>query len=721
MMLYTLYELQHAAFAPLRFIADQGQQVFSHPYNPVSRTPVGKLAAASFDMVEQLTRRYGKPKFGLHETLIDGKPAAVEEEVVSRRPFGQLRHFKRMTHRKDPRVLIVAPMSGHFATLLRGTVEAMLPEHDVYITDWRDARDIPIVDGSFDLDDYIDYLIGWLEELGPNTHVMAVCQPAVPVYGAVSLMEAEQHPCTPPSMTLMGGPIDTRINPTEVNQLATKRPLHWFEETVITVVPLPNKGFMRKVYPGFLQLAGFMTMNLGDHVSKHQELFEHLIVGDGESADKTKGFYEEYRSVMDMTAEFYLQTIETVFQRHALPEGDWYSRDRHINPENLKTTALLAVEGELDDISGLGQTKASLDISTNLSDDRKQYFQAPQVGHYGIFNGRRWRTVIQPKVRDFIRAHDRALARTPKASAKPAAKSTAKPAVTAKAATAATPKSVTPKAATPATKTVAKSTATTARKAAAPRKGTTAKAATPTVSASAASAAVKPAPKATAKPAARQAVKTTTSETAAPKTTAPKTTTRKPAVRKTAAPKPAATASGAQVQPKPAASPKATAKTGTAAKTAAAPKAKTAPAPPKAVSSTATGKTPAATASVKKTPVTQAPGTNAAPKAAPKAVAPKAAATPKALARATAAKTASPSKAGSAGAPSTAKPAAPAAKKPQAQAPKAKPEAAAPAKATQAQTTLAKAAPAKATSAPAAAKPAAARPAATATKPKAAE
>ncbi|RMB12201.1 polyhydroxyalkanoate depolymerase [Eilatimonas milleporae] len=725
MMLYTLYELQHAAFAPLRFIADQGQQVFSHPYNPVSRTPVGKLAAASFDMVEQLTRRYGKPKFGLHETLIDGKPVAVEEQVVSRRPFGQLRHFKRMTHRKDPRVLIVAPMSGHFSTLLRGTVEAMLPEHDVYITDWRDARDIPIVDGSFDLDDYIDYLIGWLEELGPNTHVMAVCQPAVPVYGAVSLMEAEQHPCTPPSMTLMGGPIDTRINPTEVNQLATKRPLHWFEETVITVVPLPNKGFMRKVYPGFLQLAGFMTMNLGDHVSKHQELFEHLIVGDGESADKTKGFYEEYRSVMDMTAEFYLQTIETVFQRHALPESDWYSRDRHINPENLKTTALLAVEGELDDISGLGQTKASLDISTNLSDDRKQYFQAPQVGHYGIFNGRRWRTVIQPKVRDFIRAHDRALARTPKASAKPAAKSTAKPAakpaVTAKAATAATPKSVTPKAATPATKTVAKSTATTARKAAAPRKGTTAKAATPTVSASAASAAVKPAPKAAAKPAARQAVKTTTSETAAPKTTAPKTATRKPAVRKTAAPKPAATESGAQTQPKPAASPKATAKTGTAAKTAAAPKAKTVQTTPKAVSSTATGKTPAATASAKKTPVTQASGTNAAPKAAPKAVAPKAAATPKAPARATAAKTASPSKAGSAGAPSTAKPAAPAAKKPQAQDPKAKPEAAAPAKATQAQTTSAKAAPAKATSAPAAAKPAAARPAATATKPKAAE
>jgi len=408
-MLYTLYELQHAAFAPARFWASQSHKFFENPANPLSHTPFGKIAIASLDMFEQLTRRYGKPKFGFTSVPIDGADVPIEEEIVHRKAFGQLKHFKRhfteASSDKDPRLLIVAPMSGHFATLLRGTVEAMLPDHDVYITDWRDARNVPVSEGQFDLDDYVEYLIDWLRDLGPNTHVVAVCQPSVPVFAAVSLMEQAKHPCTPSSVTLMGGPIDTRVNPTEVNELATQRPISWFEDTVITVVPLPNAGVMRRVYPGFLQLAGFMTMNLGNHMMKHQEMFEHLIIGDGESADKTKAFYDEYRSVSDMTAEFYLQTVEVVFQKHALPKGEWVSRGHLVDPKAWQKTALMAVEGELDDISGVGQTQAALDITTNLPDSKKKHFVAPGVGHYGIFNGRRWREVIAPEVKAFIRQH----------------------------------------------------------------------------------------------------------------------------------------------------------------------------------------------------------------------------------------------------------------------------------------------------------------------------
>ena len=406
-MLYTLYELQHTAFAPLRFLADHGQHLLRNPLNPMSYTPAGRVMAAACDLIEHSTRRYGKPKFELDSTVIDGRRVRVEEHILSRKPFGQLKHFKRRKTTRHPRVLVVAPMSGHFATLLRGTVEALLPDHDVYITDWRDARDIPLLEGSFDLDDYIDYLIDWLEDLGSDTHVIAVCQPAVPVFGAVSLMEAMGHPATPASMTLMGGPVDTRIAPTEVNALAETRPLSWFEQNVITHVPPPNHGFMRRVYPGFLQLAGFMTMNLGDHLVKHHEMFQHLVRGDGDSAERTREFYEEYRSTMDMTAEFYLQTVKTVFQDHALPKGTWTSRGRPIDGGTITTTAVLCVEGEHDDISGIGQTKAALDLTPNLDADKKAYFLAPEVGHYGIFNGRRWREIIAPQVKAFIAKHDR--------------------------------------------------------------------------------------------------------------------------------------------------------------------------------------------------------------------------------------------------------------------------------------------------------------------------
>ncbi|MCG8506442.1 MAG: polyhydroxyalkanoate depolymerase [Sphingomonadales bacterium] len=404
-MLYQLYEMQHVAVAPMRFWADHGQHFFRNPYNPLSYTTAGRVIAAACDVVEHTTRRYGKPKFEIRETRVNGRTVPVEERNLARKTFGQLKHFKKPGRTKQPRLLIVAPMSGHFSTLLRGTVAAMVPDHDVYITDWRDARDVPLADGAFDLDDYIDYLIDWLVLLGPETHVMAVCQPVVPAMAAVSLLNAAKHPCTPPSMTLMGGPIDTRINPTLVNQLAQTRRLGWFERNVITHVPPPNLGFMRRVYPGFLQLAGFMSMNLGDHMIKHQEMFRHLIRGDGESAVATQDFYEEYRSVMDLTAEFYLQTVKTVFQDHALPEGTWESRGRPIEPGAIKKTAVLAIEGERDDISGIGQTKAALDITPNLASSKKHYYLANAVGHYGIFNGRRWREHIAPEVTAFIKKY----------------------------------------------------------------------------------------------------------------------------------------------------------------------------------------------------------------------------------------------------------------------------------------------------------------------------
>lgn len=404
-MLYTFYELQHAAMAPVHLWADQGANLMRHPLNPMGYTLAGKTAAAGCDMVEQLTRRYGKPSFGLHNTLVEGKTVPVHLRRCHRKTFGQLLHFERACESESPRLLIVAPMSGHFATLLRGTVEELLPDHDIYITDWRDARDVPLQAGRFDLDDYVSYLMDWLTQLGPDTHVLAVCQPAVPVYAAACLMEAQGHPAKPASMTLMGGPIDTRKAPTKVNELAMTRPLSWFERNVITEVPPPSPGFMRRVYPGFLQLAGFMTMNMDDHVLKHQKLFEHLIAGDEDSAEKTRAFYDEYRSVMDITAEFYLQTIDLVFQKQALARGEWVWQGELIDPSALRETPILAIEGELDDISGVGQTRAALDLAVNLPDSLGEYFLAEGVGHYGIFNGSKWRNLIAPQVRKFIKKY----------------------------------------------------------------------------------------------------------------------------------------------------------------------------------------------------------------------------------------------------------------------------------------------------------------------------
>jgi poly(3-hydroxybutyrate) depolymerase len=410
-MLYDAYEVQRSLLAGASTLANLGADWLNNPANPLSYSQMGPIMASALDVFAHASASRGKPEFGLTHAVVEGEKVGVVEEVVLRKPFGQLKRFRRV--RADgsevtgqPRLLMVAPMSGHYATLLRGTVERMLPGHDVYITDWRDAKLVPIADGSFDLDDYVDYLVQFLEHLGPGAHMLAVCQPSVPAYAAAALMSADRHPCRPKTLTLMGGPIDTRLAPTEVNTVATQRPFEWFERNVIVTVPYLYPGAGRKVYPGFLQLAGFMAMNLGNHLASHWGMFRQLVDGDGESADSTKAFYEEYRAVCDMTEEFYLQTIDVVFQRHALPKGEMMHRGRRVDPAAITDIALLAIEGERDDISGIGQTKAALDISTGLDAKQKKYHLAKGVGHYGIFNGSKWRTKIAPLVEQWIAKHD---------------------------------------------------------------------------------------------------------------------------------------------------------------------------------------------------------------------------------------------------------------------------------------------------------------------------
>ena len=407
LMLYSAYELQRSLLAGASAMANAGAQLLNNPANPLAYFGGGPVLASALEVFAHASARRGKPAFGLATTLIDGKEKAVKEVIEARRTFGQLKHFVTEGAPKGrPRLLIVAPMSGHFATLLRGTVERMLPGHDVWITDWRDARDVPVEEGGFDLDDYIDYVIGWLEHIGPGAHMLAVCQPSVPAYAAACVMSADQNPARPRTLTMMGGPIDTREAPTVVNQLATERPISWFEQNVVATVPFPYVGAGRQVYPGFMQLAGFMSMNLGNHMMSHWEMFKHLVEGDDESAEATKHFYDEYRSVCDMTAEFYLQTVSEVFQKHSLPRGEFMHRGTRIDTGALKDVALLAIEGERDDISGLGQTRASLKISRNLPENMKKYYMAEGVGHYGIFNGNKWRKRIAPVVEKWIASHD---------------------------------------------------------------------------------------------------------------------------------------------------------------------------------------------------------------------------------------------------------------------------------------------------------------------------
>ncbi len=405
-MLYDAYEVHRSWLAGASTLANIGAGWMQNPVNPFAYSHMGPIVASALDVFAHASAPRGKPDFGLDTTIVEGRSVRVVEEVVLRKPFGQLKHFRRHGVKGGPKLLIVAPMSGHYATLLRGTVERMLPGHDVYITDWRDAKLVSLDEGSFDLDDYVDYLVAFLEKIGPGAHMLAVCQPSVPAYAAAALMSADRNPCRPRTLTMMGGPIDTRKAPTEVNIVATQRPYGWFESNVIATVPYLYPGHGRKVYPGFLQLAGFMAMNLGNHLVSHWEMFRHLVQGDGEGAESTKEFYDEYRAVCDMTAEYYLQTVDVVFQRHLLPKGELTHRGRRVDPAAISDVALLAIEGERDDISGVGQTKAALDISKSLPARLKQYHLAKGVGHYGIFNGSKWRNRIAPVVEEWIARHD---------------------------------------------------------------------------------------------------------------------------------------------------------------------------------------------------------------------------------------------------------------------------------------------------------------------------
>ncbi len=407
-MLYYMHELQRLSMAPARVAAEATMLMMRNPFNPIAGTYWGRMMGSAADLFEHQTRRYGKPVWGLDTIEIDGRTVAVEIEPAIVRTWCRLLHFKRDVERDDPRLLIVAPMSGHFATLLRGTVERLLPNHDVYITDWTDARMVPVTEDKFNFFDYVDYVVDFLHFLGPNTHVMAVCQPSVPVMAAVALMSGWGDNCVPPSMTLLGGPVDTRRSATAVNQLATEHDLEWFERNVIVQVPPFYPGAMRNVYPGFIQLTNFISMNLDKHIEAQHELFDHLVKGDDEAAEKKLAFYEEYLAVADLPAEFYLSTIRIVFQEHLLPKGELVVRWHKVKPEAIDRTAILCIEGGLDDISGVGQTKAALDITPRLPKARKHYHLQQNVGHYGLFNGGKWRREIAPVIEGFIRKHDAA-------------------------------------------------------------------------------------------------------------------------------------------------------------------------------------------------------------------------------------------------------------------------------------------------------------------------
>jgi poly(3-hydroxybutyrate) depolymerase len=409
--LYHLYELNQAALSPARAAAEAYRLLFRNPLNPAYHTPLGRSAAAALELFERTTRRYRKPEWGIRHTEVKGRKVAVRERVLISKPFCKLVHFEREVSAwrryRDPKVLVVAPMAGHFSTLLRGTVRDLLPHHDVYVTEWQDARFVPRAEGPFDLDAYIDYIVEFLQFFGGNVHVMAVCQPTVPVFAAVALMEAMGDPAIPRSMILMAGPIDARESPTAVNRFAEGRTIDWFRRNVITQVPWPYPGVMRNVYPGFLQLSGFMGMNFDRHVTAHRDLFHNLIKGDGDSADKHREFYDEFLAVMDLTGEYYLQTIETVFLEHKLPKGLMFHRNRLVDPSRIKKVALMTVEGEKDDISGVGQTFAAQRLCTNLGDGLREHHLQPGVGHYGVFNGSRFRAEIAPKIRNFIAKNQR--------------------------------------------------------------------------------------------------------------------------------------------------------------------------------------------------------------------------------------------------------------------------------------------------------------------------
>ena len=407
-MLYKAYEIQRSLLNAGSAMASMAAEWLNDPRHPLAGMAGTQAMASALDVFAHAAAPRGKPAFGIRTVEVEGHHHAVIETTEIHRPFGDLKKFVHEGLPADaPRVLLVAPMSGHYATLLRGTVERLLERHVVFITDWADAKFVPLDEGRFDLDDYIDYVIAFLAYIGPGAHLMAVCQPSVPAFAATAVMARAEHPCRPLSLTMMGGPIDTRESPTAVNDHAITKPYVWFKHNVITEVPANYPGAGRRVYPGFVQLASFMSMNLGSHMMSHYGLFKHLVQGDGEGAEATKTFYDEYRSVCDMTAEFYLQTVDVVFQNHLLPKGELVHRGHRVDLGAITDTAILCIEGERDDISGIGQTRAALRVTPDLPEAMKQYHLAPEVGHYGIFNGSRWRTAIAPVVDEWIARHNR--------------------------------------------------------------------------------------------------------------------------------------------------------------------------------------------------------------------------------------------------------------------------------------------------------------------------
>ncbi|MCW7537553.1 polyhydroxyalkanoate depolymerase [Aquabacterium sp. A7-Y] len=413
-MLYQIYETQRAWLSPFAEFASASSKLYRHPLSLLTHIPGADRVAAGFDLLHRLSKEYEKPEFGITTVQVDGVDVAVQEQIAVSKPFCQLRRFKRFTDevelltkmKAQPSVLLVAPLSGHHATLLRDTVRMLLRDHKVYITDWVDARMVPLDAGPFHLDDYVEYVQEFIRHIGPQVHVISVCQPTVPVFAAIALM-ASRGETTPRTMTMMGGPIDARKSPTAVNNLAMNKSYEWFENNVIYRVPSNYPGAGRRVYPGFLQHTGFVAMNPDRHLSSHYDYFLDLVRGDDESADQHRSFYDEYNAVLDMPAEYYLDTIKTVFQDFALVNGTWQVRGEYVRPQDIKTTALLTVEGELDDISGAGQTQVAHELCTGIPKNEQPHYIVQGAGHYGIFSGRRWREKVYPEVRDFIARHDK--------------------------------------------------------------------------------------------------------------------------------------------------------------------------------------------------------------------------------------------------------------------------------------------------------------------------
>jgi len=402
-MLYASYQFLDDVLNPLRILARSTMSTASWGHLPGGEF-IGRWVSAGQEMLSRFELNHTRPDFGITSVLCGGEKVEITEEIALDLPFGKLLRFAKDVDVEQPRILVVAPLSGHFATLLRGTVETLLADHDVYITDWANARDVPVEAGRFGVEDYVAYLIRFMEEIGPGGHLLAVCQPCVQALVAVAVMSEERNPATPLSMTLMAGPIDPRESPTEVNELAAKKSLAWFENSLISRVPFWHRGGGRRVYPGFLQLVAFMSMNMDRHRAAHLKLYEYLARGDREQAETIKTFYDEYFSVLDLTEEFYIETVDRIFQRADLAEGNFMFRGRRVNPAAIQRTALLTVEGGRDDICGLGQTAAAHDLCQSLRPHLKRHHLQANAGHYGVFNGRRWQREIYPVVRNLILA-----------------------------------------------------------------------------------------------------------------------------------------------------------------------------------------------------------------------------------------------------------------------------------------------------------------------------